>query len=94
VVVYSPRGAELAALMPVKAAPDMSKYLLSPMPGLLVSVAVTEGQEIKAGEVLCVVEAMKMENILRAERDGTIGKVHSKAGDSLMVDQKIIEYAD
>lgn len=93
VVVYSPRGAELAALMPVKAAPDMSKYLLSPMPGLLVSVAVTEGQEVKAGEVLAVVEAMKMENILRAERDGTVAKVHAKAGDSLAVDQKIIEFA-
>jgi propionyl-CoA carboxylase alpha chain len=94
VVVYSTRGAELAALMPVKAAPDMSKFLLSPMPGLLVSVAVTEGQEVKAGEVLCVVEAMKMENILRAERDGTIGKVHAKAGESLVVDQKIIEFAE
>ncbi len=93
VVVYSPRGAELAALMPVKAAPDMSKYLLSPMPGLLVSVAVTEGQEVKAGEVLAVVEAMKMENILRAERDGTVAKIHPKAGDSLAVDQKIIEFA-
>ncbi len=94
VVVYSPRGAELAALMPVKAAPDMSKYLLSPMPGLLVSVAVAEGQDVKSGEVLAVVEAMKMENILRAERDGVIAKVHAKAGDSLMVDQKIIEFAD
>ena len=92
VVVYTPRAAELAALMPVKAAPDMSKFLLSPMPGLLVSVAVTEGQEIKAGEVLAVVEAMKMENILRAERDGTIGKLHAKAGDSLAVDQKIVEF--
>jgi propionyl-CoA carboxylase alpha chain len=88
------RTAELAALMPAKPPPDLSRFLLSPMPGLLVSVAVAEGQEVKAGEVLCVVEAMKMENILRAERDGTIGKVHAKAGDSLMVDQKIIEFAD
>jgi len=92
-VVLTPRSAELAELMPVKAAPDMSKYLLSPMPGLLVSVAVVDGQDVKAGEVLAVVEAMKMENILRAERDGIIGKVHAKAGDSLSVDQKIIEFA-
>jgi propionyl-CoA carboxylase alpha chain len=92
VVVVTAQGAEMAALMPKKAPPDMSKYLLSPMPGLLVSVAVTEGQEIKAGEVLAVVEAMKMENILRAERDGTVAKVHAKAGDSLSVDQKIIEF--
>jgi len=92
-VVLSPRAAELAALMPVKTAPDMSKYLLSPMPGLLVSVAVTEGQDVKAGEVLAVVEAMKMENILRAERDGKIGKLHAEPGESLAVDQKIVEFA-
>ena len=93
-VVLSPRAAELSKLMPVKAAPDMSKYLLSPMPGLLVSLAVAEGQDVKAGEVLAVVEAMKMENILRAERDGVIGKIHAKAGDSLAVDQKIVEFAE
>ena len=92
-VVLTPQSAELALLMPVKAPPDMSKYLLSPMPGLLVSLAVSEGQEVKSGEVLAVVEAMKMENILRAERDGIIGKIHCKAGDSLAVDQKIIEFA-
>jgi len=92
-VVLSPRAAELAALMPVKTAPDMSKYLLSPMPGLLVSVAVSEGQDVKAGEVLAVVEAMKMENILRAERDGKIGKLHAEPGESLAVDQKIVEFA-
>ncbi len=92
-VVLSPRAAKLAALMPVKTAPDMSKYLLSPMPGLLVSLAVNEGQEIKSGEVLAVVEAMKMENILRAERDGTIGKLHARPGESLAVDQKIVEFA-
>jgi propionyl-CoA carboxylase alpha chain len=91
--VLNPRAAELAALMPKKAPPDMSKYLLSPMPGLLVSLAVGEGQEIKSGEVLAVVEAMKMENILRAERDGTVAKVHAKPGESLAVDQKIIEFA-
>jgi propionyl-CoA carboxylase alpha chain len=93
VVVLNPRTAELAALMPVKAPPDMSKYLLSPMPGLLVSVAVDEGQEVKAGEVLAVVEAMKMENILRAERDATVSRLHAKPGESLSVDQKIVEFA-
>ena len=93
VLVLTPRQAELYALMPVKAAPDTSKFLLSPMPGLLASVAVTEGQEIKAGEALAVVEAMKMENVLRATRDGTVKTLHAKAGDSLRVDQKIIEFA-
>jgi propionyl-CoA carboxylase alpha chain len=93
VVVLSPRAAELAALMPHKAPADMSKYLLSPMPGLLVSLAVSEGQEIKSGDVLAVIEAMKMENILRAERDGVIGKVHANPGESLAVDQRILEFA-
>jgi propionyl-CoA carboxylase alpha chain len=93
VTVLTPRAAELAALMPHKALPDLSKYLLSPMPGLLVSLAVAEGQEIKAGDVLAVIEAMKMENILRAERDGIIAKVHAIPGESLAVDQKILEFA-
>jgi propionyl-CoA carboxylase alpha chain len=92
-MVYTPRTAELALLMPKKAPPDMSKYLLSPMPGLLVSVSVAEGQDVKAGELLAVIEAMKMENALRAERDGKIAKLHAKVGDSLAVDQKIIEFA-
>jgi propionyl-CoA carboxylase alpha chain len=91
-LVLTPRQAELYALMPVKAAPDTSKFLLSPMPGLLASVAVSEGQEVKAGEVLAVVEAMKMENVLRAVRDGTVKTLHANAGDSLRVDQKIIEF--
>ena len=91
-LVLRPRVAELAALMPFKQPPDMSKYLLSPMPGLLISVAVEEGQGIKAGEELAVVEAMKMENILRAERDGTVAKVHAPAGASLAVDEIIIEF--
>jgi propionyl-CoA carboxylase alpha chain len=93
VLVLTPRQAELYALMPVKAAPDTSKFLLSPMPGLLASVAVSEGQEVKAGEALAVVEAMKMENVLRAVQDGTVKTLHAKAGDSLKVDQKIIEFA-
>ena len=92
-LVLTPRQAELYALMPVKAAPDTSKFLLSPMPGLLASVAVKEGQEVKAGEALAVVEAMKMENVLRAGRDGTVKVLHAKAGDSLRVDQKIVEFA-
>ena len=90
--VLRPRIAGLAARMPIKAPPDLSRFLLSPMPGLLVSVAVAAGQEVKSGEVLAVVEAMKMENVLRAERDGVIGTVHAKPGDSLAVDQRILEF--
>ncbi|MFI5033245.1 MAG: acetyl-CoA carboxylase biotin carboxylase subunit [Reyranellales bacterium] len=92
-LVLTQRQAELYALMPIKAAPDTSKFLLSPMPGLLASVAVSEGQEVKAGETLAVVEAMKMENALKAVQDGTVKTLHAKAGDSLKVDQKIIEFA-
>ena len=92
VLVLRPRLAELAALMPVKVPPDMSRFLLSPMPGLLVSLAVSEGQEVKAGEELAVVEAMKMENVLRAERDGRIAKLQAAPGDNLAVDQVIIEF--
>ena len=83
---------KLAALMPVKQAADLSKFLLSPMPGLLVSIAVSEGQSVKAGEELAVVEAMKMENVLRAERDGTVKKIHATPKDSLAVDQVILEF--
>jgi propionyl-CoA carboxylase alpha chain len=91
--VMAPRAAELLALMPVKTPPDTSKLLLSPMPGLLVSLAVTEGQEVKAGEPLAVVEAMKMENMLRAERDVTVTRILATAGSSLAVDQVIMEFA-
>ncbi len=90
-MVLSPRAAELAALMLVKQAPDMSRFLLSPMPGLLVSLAVAAGSDIKAGQELAVVEAMKMENVLRAERDGRVQTLHAKPGDSLAVDQAILE---
>jgi propionyl-CoA carboxylase alpha chain len=93
VQILRPRVAELAALMPTKRPPDTSKFLLSPMPGLLKAIAVREGQEVKAGEELCVVEAMKMENILRADRDATVAKLHAGPGDSLAVDQKILEFA-
>jgi propionyl-CoA carboxylase alpha chain len=92
-LVLTPRQAELYALMPVKAAPDTSKFLLSPMPGLLASVAVSEGQEIKTGEVLAVVEAMKMQNVLRAERDGVVRKISATAGATLAVDALILEFA-
>jgi propionyl-CoA carboxylase alpha chain len=92
VLVARPRIAALAALMPVKKPPDTSKFLLSPMPGLLKSIAVKEGHEVKAGEEIAVVEAMKMENILRAPRDGKVVKHHAAAGDSLAVDQKILEF--
>ncbi|WP_374376448.1 acetyl-CoA carboxylase biotin carboxylase subunit [Dongia sp.] len=92
-LVLTPRAAELDKHMLVKQPPDMSRYLLSPMPGLLVSLAVAEDQDVKAGEELCVVEAMKMMNILRAERDGKVAKIHAKSGDSLSVDQVIVEFA-
>ncbi len=92
VMVLNPRHAELYALMPEKIAPDTSRFLLSPMPGLLVSVAVSVGQEVKNGEELAVIEAMKMENVLRAERDGVVKAVNAKPGDSLSVDQAILEF--
>jgi propionyl-CoA carboxylase alpha chain len=88
-----PRTAELERLMPEKQPPDTSKLLLCPMPGLVVSIAVAEGQEVKAGETLAVVEAMKMENVLRAERDLKIAKLNAKPGDSLAVDAVIMEFA-
>ncbi|MEE9140606.1 MAG: acetyl-CoA carboxylase biotin carboxylase subunit [Alphaproteobacteria bacterium] len=92
-LVLTPRSAELNALMPVKEPPDLSKFLLSPMPGLLVSIAVEVDQEVRAGEELAVVEAMKMENILRADCDGRVVALHAKPGASLVVDQKILEFA-
>jgi propionyl-CoA carboxylase alpha subunit len=91
-LVVPPHAAELSALMPVKKPPDLSKYLLSPMPGLLASLAVKAGQDVKVGQELCVVEAMKMENLLRAERDGRVSTIQAKPGDSLAVDQVILEF--
>jgi propionyl-CoA carboxylase alpha chain len=91
--VFTPRHAELDRLMPVKLPADTSNLLLCPMPGLVVSIAVLEGQEVKAGETLAVVEAMKMENVLRAERDLIIGKINVKPGESLAVDAVIMEFA-
>jgi len=90
--VFTEREAELAALMPVREAPDTSRMLLCPMPGMVVSIDVREGQEIKAGERLCAVEAMKMENILRAERDTVVAKINVQPGDSLAVDDVIMEF--
>jgi len=90
--VLPPRSAALLALMPEKQASDTTRLLLSPMPGLLSSVAVSQGQEVKAGEPLAVVEAMKMENILRAERDGRVARIRANPGDSLAVDQVILEF--
>ncbi len=90
--VMPPRIAQLDRLMPIKLPPDTSKMLLCPMPGLVVSIAVSEGQDVKAGDTLAVVEAMKMENILRAERDLKIAKINAKMGDSLAVDAVIMEY--
>jgi propionyl-CoA carboxylase alpha chain len=91
--VYTRREAELAALMPAKKAADASKALLCPMPGLVKAISVAEGQEVKVGEALCMVEAMKMENVLRAERDLTVKKILAKEGDSLAVDAVIMEFA-
>jgi propionyl-CoA carboxylase alpha chain len=91
--VLTPRAARLLDLMPEKQKVDTSRLLLSPMPGLLLRLAVTEGQEVKGGEELAVVEAMKMENVLRAERDATVAAIRAKPGESLVVDQVILEFA-
>ena len=91
--VFTESEAAAARLMPVTSAADTGKKLLCPMPGLVVSIAVGEGQEVKAGETLAVVEAMKMQNVLRAERDGTVKKIHAAAGATLAVDALILEFA-
>ncbi|MDI1238391.1 MAG: acetyl/propionyl/methylcrotonyl-CoA carboxylase subunit alpha [Polaromonas sp.] len=91
-MVLTPRAAKLHALMPYKAPPDMSRFVLSPMPGLLVEVAVQPGQKVQAGERVAVIEAMKMENVLFATADGVVGKVLAARGESLSVDQPIVEF--
>jgi propionyl-CoA carboxylase alpha chain len=91
--VYTESEAGYARLMPAKKVADTGKQVLCPMPGLVVSIAVKEGQEVKAGETVAVVEAMKMENVLRAEIDGTVKKINAKPGDSLAVDAVILEFA-
>ena len=90
--VRTPRQAELATKMPVKIPPDTSKMLLCPMPGLVVKVDVEEGQEVQEGQALCTIEAMKMENILRAEKKGIVSNINASAGDSLAVDEIIMEF--
>jgi propionyl-CoA carboxylase alpha chain len=91
-LVMSPRMAELHKLMPFKAPPDLSRFVLSPMPGLLVDVAVQPGQKVQAGERVAVIEAMKMENVLFAAQDGVVKKVVAAKGESLTVDQMIVEF--
>lgn len=93
-LVISARAAELLAQMPVKQPPDLSKYLLSPMPGLLAKLTVAVGDEVKSGQDLAVVEAMKMENVLRAEHDGKVAQLLAQVGDSLAVDQPILEFEE
>jgi propionyl-CoA carboxylase alpha subunit len=91
--VYTEREAAAARLMPVKIAADTGKKVLCPMPGLVINIAVAPGQEVRSGEPLAVVEAMKMENVLRAERDGVIKAIFARKGDSLAVDAVIMEFA-
>ncbi len=90
--VLTPRGAELYELMPHKPPPDLSRFLLSPMPGLLVDVLVEPGQKVAAGEKLAVIEAMKMENAIYASQDGVVATVTAKKGASLAVDEIILEF--
>ena len=92
-MVLTARAAELQRLMPFKAPPDMSRFLLSPMPGLLVDIAVKPGQAVQAGERLAVIEAMKMANILTAAQDGTVAELLAARGESLAVDQPILKFA-
>ena len=92
VLVRTPRQAELSKYMREKIRPDTSKLLLCPMPGLIVKIDVEVGQEVQEGQPLCTVEAMKMENILRAERKGLVAKINSNVGDSLAVDDVILEF--
>jgi propionyl-CoA carboxylase alpha chain len=92
VKVRSPRAAELARLMPKKSPPDTSKMLLCPMPGIVVSIAVAEGDEVQEGQALATVEAMKMENVLRAEKKATVKAIKAAPGASLAVDEVIMEF--
>jgi propionyl-CoA carboxylase alpha chain len=90
--VLSKRAAELLKFMPHKAPPDNSRFLLSPMPGLLAEVAVKAGQEVKAGERLVVIEAMKMQNVILAERDAVVAELLAREGESLAVDQPVLSF--
>ena len=93
VMVLSPRSAELHQMLPPRKAADTSRMVLSPMPGLVVSIDVAEGQSVRTGEVVAVLEAMKMQNILRAERDGVVKAVSVKSGDSVAADEVLVEFA-
>jgi propionyl-CoA carboxylase alpha chain len=93
VLVLTPRSADLHGKLPPKKAADTSKMVLSPMPGLVVTLDVTVGQEVRAGEAVAVIEAMKMQNIIRAERDGTVKAVNAAAGDSVAADEVLVEFA-
>jgi propionyl-CoA carboxylase alpha chain len=92
-MVATPRGAELHKKIPEKQRADTSKLIVSPMPGLVISIDAREGQEVKSGEGVAVVEAMKMQNIIRAERDGVVRKVNVAAGASVAADEVMIELA-
>ena len=93
VLVLTPRSAELHDKLPEKQAADTSKLVLSPMPGLVVSMDVTAGQQVREGEVVCVLEAMKMQNIIRAERDGVVKAVNAKGGDPVAADEVLVEFS-
>jgi propionyl-CoA carboxylase alpha chain len=93
VLVLTPRSAELHDKLPEKQAADTSKLVLSPMPGLVVSMDVITGQQVREGEVVCVLEAMKMQNIIRAERDGVVKAVNAKGGDPVAADEVLVEFA-
>lgn len=92
ITIFTERLAEFSRLMPVKIPPDLSKFLISPMPGLLVKLNVAEGDKVEAGQELVVVEAMKMENSLLAEQDGIVAKINAATGDSLAADEAILEF--
>jgi propionyl-CoA carboxylase alpha chain len=93
VLVLTPRSAELHDKLPEKQAADTSKLVLSPMPGLVVSMDVVTGQQVREGEIVCVLEAMKMQNIIRAERDGVVKAVNAKSGDPVAADEVLVEFA-
>jgi propionyl-CoA carboxylase alpha chain len=93
VLVMTPAAAEHHARLPVKAPPDTSRLVVSPMPGLVVSMDVAEGEEVKEGQVICVIEAMKMQNIIRAEREGKIKSLGAKTGDSVAADDVLAQFA-
>jgi propionyl-CoA carboxylase alpha chain len=93
VLVLTPRSAELHERLPPKTPADTSKMVLSPMPGLVVSIDVAAGQEVRSGQPVAVIEAMKMQNIIRAERDGTVKAVNASAGDSVAADEVLVEFA-